>query len=214
MLQFITHPSDKMTILEEIENAVNGGCKWIQLRMKHATREEIVEVATKAKDICKEHECILVIDDYVDLAKELALDGVHLGKTDMDPTEARKFLGEEFIIGVTANTFDDIEAVRHLDIDYIGLGPFRFTQTKEKLSPVLGLDGYKEIIARKKASSISLPIVAIGGIKYDDIEDIMSTGVDGIAVSGSLINAEDMTSETNKMIALLEKIVEQRYNQK
>lgn len=214
MLQFITHPSDKMTILEEIENAVNGGCKWIQLRMKNATREEIVEVATKAKDICKEHECILVIDDYVDLAKELALDGVHLGKTDMDPTEARKFLGEEFIIGVTANTFDDIEAVRHLDIDYLGLGPFRFTQTKEKLSPVLRLDGYKEIIARKKASSISLPVVAIGGIKYDDIEDIMSTGVDGIAVSGSLINAEDMTSETNKMIALLEKIVEQRYNQK
>ena len=73
MLQFITHPSDKMTILEEIENAVNGGCKWVQLRMKNAPREEIIEVATKAKDICKEHECILVIDDYVDIAKELAL---------------------------------------------------------------------------------------------------------------------------------------------
>lgn len=214
MLQFITHPSDKMTILEEIENVVNGGCKWVQLRMKNAPREEIIEVATKAKDICKEHECILVIDDYVDIAKELALDGVHLGKNDMAPTEAREILGEEFIIGVTANTIDDIEAVRHLDIDYIGLGPFRFTQTKEKLSPVLGLNGYQDIITKKKASSINLPVVAIGGIKYEDVEDIMSTGVDGIAVSGGLINADDMTAETEKMITLLEKIVEQRYNQK
>lgn len=214
MLQFITHPSDKMTILEEIENVVNGGCKWVQLRMKNAPREEIIEVATKAKDICKEHECILVIDDYVDIAKELALDGIHLGKNDMAPTEAREILGEEFIIGVTANTIDDIEAVRHLDIDYIGLGPFRFTQTKEKLSPVLGLNGYQDIITKKKASSINLPVVAIGGIKYEDVEDIMSTGVDGIAVSGGLINADDMTSETEKMITLLEKIVEQRYNQK
>ena len=214
MLQFITHPSDKMTILEEIENAVNGGCKWVQLRMKNAPREEIIEVATKAKDICKEHECILVIDDYVDIAKELALDGVHLGKNDMAPTEAREILGEEFIIGVTDNTIDDIEAVRHLDIDYIGLGPFRFTQTKEKLSPVLGLNGYLDIITKKKASSINLPVVAIGGIKYEDVEDIMSTGVDGIAVSGGLINADDMTAETEKMITLLEKIVEQRYNQK
>ena len=182
--------------------------------MKNAPREEIIEVATKAKDICKEHECILVIDDYVDIAKELALDGVHLGKNDMAPTEAREILGEEFIIGVTANTIDDIEAVRHLDIDYIGLGPFRFTQTKEKLSPVLGLNGYQDIITKKKALSINLPVVAIGGIKYEDVEDIMSTGVDGIAVSGGLINADDMTAETEKMITLLEKIVEQRYNQK
>lgn len=167
MLQFITHPSDKMTILEEIENAVNGGCKWVQLRMKNAPREEIIEVATKAKDICKEHECILVIDDYVDIAKELALDGVHLGKNDMAPTEAREILGEEFIIGVTANTIDDIEAVRHLDIDYIGLGPFRFTQTKEKLSPVLGLNGYQDIIAKKKhqASIFRLLPLAVSNMK-------------------------------------------------
>lgn len=122
MLQFITHPSDKMTLLEEIGKVVEGGCKWVQLRMKDAPRDEIVETAKKAKEICKEHDCILVIDDYVDIAKELELDGVHLGKDDMPPVEARELLGEEYIIGVTANTFDDIQAVRHLDIDYIGLG--------------------------------------------------------------------------------------------
>lgn len=212
MLQFITHPSENMTILEEIENVVAGGCKWVQLRMKDAEKEEIKEVARKAKEICKKNDVILVIDDYVDIAKELELDGVHLGKNDMPVDEARKLLGEEFIIGATANTFEDIEALRHTDIDYIGLGPFRFTSTKKNLSPVIGIDGYAEIMRRKAESSINLPIVAIGGICYDDINNIMDTGISGIAVSGSLINAKNMTEETRKMISLLESIVEKRLN--
>ena len=212
MLQFITHSSEKMTILEEIENVIAGGCKWVQLRMKDAEKEEIKEVARKAKEICKENDVILVIDDYVDITKELELDGVHLGKNDMPVGEARKLLGEEFIIGATANTFDDIEALRHTDIDYIGLGPFRFTSTKKNLSPVIGIDGYAEIMRRKAESSINLPIVAIGGICYDDINDIMDTGISGIAVSGSLINAENMTNETERMISLLESIIEKRLN--
>lgn len=212
MLQFITHPSENMTILEEIENVVAGGCKWVQLRMKDAEKEEIKEVARKAKEICKKNDVILVVDDYVDIAKELELDGVHLGKNDMPVDEARKLLGEEFIIGATANTFEDIEALRHTDIDYIGLGPFRFTSTKKNLSPVIGIDGYAEIMRRKAESSINLPIVAIGGICYDDINNIMDTGISGIAVSGSLIKAKNMTEETRKMISLLESIVEKRLN--
>lgn len=213
MLQFITHPSSRMTIEEEIQHAVDGGCRWVQLRMKDAPRDEIIATAKRAKEICKAvDDCILVIDDYVDIAKELELDGVHLGKNDMNPTEARDMLGADFIIGATANTFDDIQALRHLDIDYIGLGPMRFTTTKERLSPVLGLDGYRDIIGRMKDASINLPVVAIGGINYDDIEDVMATGVRGIAVSGALINADDMTVHTAKMIDLLEKIVERQYN--
>lgn len=212
MLQFITHSSENITILEEIENVVAGGCKWVQLRMKDAEKEEIKEVARKAKEICKKNGVILVVDDYVDIAKELELDGVHLGKNDMPVDEARKLLGEEFIIGATANTFEDIEDLRHTDIDYIGLGPFRFTSTKKNLSPVIGIDGYAEIMRRKAESSINLPIVAIGGICYDDINDIMDTGISGIAVSGSLINAKNMTEETRKMISLLESIVEKRLN--
>lgn len=212
MLQFITHPSENMTILEEIENVVAGGCKWVQLRMKDADKEEIKAVARKAKEICKKNDVILVIDDYADIAKELELDGVHLGKKDMPVDEARKLLGEEFIIGATANSFDDIEALRHTDIDYIGLGPFRFTSTKKNLSPVIGIEGYAEIMRRKAESSINIPIVAIGGICYDDINDIMDTGINGIAVSGSLINAENMTEETKRMISLLESIIDKRLN--
>lgn len=212
MLQFITHPSENMTILEEIENVVAGGCKWVQLRMKDADKEEIKAVARKAKEICKKNDVILVIDDYADIAKELELDGVHLGKKDMPVDEARKLLGEEFIIGATANSFEDIEALRHTDIDYIGLGPFRFTSTKKNLSPVIGIEGYAEIMRRKAESSINIPIVAIGGICYDDINNIMDTGINGIAVSGSLINAENMTEETKRMISLLESIIDKRLN--
>jgi len=212
MLQFITHPSENMTILEEIENVVAGGCKWVQLRMKDADKEEIKAVARKAKEICKKNDVILVIDDYADIAKELELDGVHLGKKDIPVDEARKLLGEEFIIGATANSFEDIEALRHTDIDYIGLGPFRFTSTKKNLSPVIGIEGYAEIMRRKAESSINIPIVAIGGICYDDINDIMDTGINGIAVSGSLINAENMTEETKRMISLLESIIDKRLN--
>lgn len=211
MLQFITHPTDRMTIEEEIQRAVDGGCKWVQLRMKDAPREEVIATAKRAKEICKAaDDCILVIDDYVDIAKELELDGVHLGKNDMDPTEARELLGADFIIGATANTFDDVQALRHLDIDYIGLGPMRFTTTKERLSPVLGLDGYRDIIGRMKAASINLPVVAIGGITYDDIDDVMATGVNGIAVSGSLVNADDLTTEAARMIDLLQQIIDRR----
>lgn len=200
-----------MTIEEEIQRAVDGGCRWVQLRMKNATREEVVATAKRAKEICKAaDDCILVVDDYVDIAKELELDGVHLGKNDMDPTEARELLGADYIIGATANTFDDVQALRHLDIDYIGLGPMRFTTTKERLSPVLGLDGYRDIISRMKAASINLPVVAIGGITYDDIEDVMATGVNGIAVSGSLIGADDLTAEASRMIDLLQQIIERQ----
>lgn len=186
----------------------------MQLRMKDTPRDLIAETAKRAKEICAEADgCILVIDDHVDIAKELKLDGVHLGKNDMHPNEAREILGGDFIIGATANTFDDVQALRHLDIDYIGLGPFRFTTTKQNLSPVLGIKGYSDIIARMKEASINLPVVAIGGITADDIECLMATGVRGIAMSGELINAADMKAHTAGIIGQLEKIVERQYNE-
>lgn len=211
MLQFITNASDKESILKQIREVIEGGCTWVQLRMKDAEISEIKEVAKEAKEICKEKECILIIDDHVEIAKELELNGVHLGKNDMPVAEARELLGAEFIIGATANTFEDIEALCYQDIDYIGLGPFRFTTTKKNLSPVIGLEGYKEIVEKKINAEIEIPLVAIGGIEYDDVQEIMNTGIDGIAVSGSLIRTDNTIKETEKYISLLETIKIQRY---
>ena len=199
-LQFISHQNEKMTYLDGIREALAGGCKWIQLRMKGATDEEVRPIALKVKKLCKEQNATFLIDDRVQLVKEVGADGVHLGKNDMPIAEARKILGDDFIIGGTANTFEDVKAHYEADADYIGCGPFRFTTTKEKLSPILGLEGYHEIIQKMKAENIDIPIVAIGGITKEDIPDIMKTGVNGIALSSSILNAKDPASETHDIM--------------
>ena len=152
----------------------------------------------------------MVIDDHVDIAKELELDGVHLGKSDMNVKEARETLGEKFIIGATANTLDDVMSFSPVDVDYIGLGPYKFTTTKANLSPIIELDSYANIVKVAANSKREIPIVAIGGIEHSDIERIMSTGVDGVAVSGALINADDTTAATKQMIDQLNEILKVR----
>lgn len=212
MLQFITNSNNPKEIISQVEEVLSGGCKWIQLRMKDASKDDIVPVAEKMKEICKQNDCIFVIDDWVEIAKELKLDGVHLGKNDMNPVEARMLLGSEAIIGVTANTFEDIRGYSNLDIDYIGLGPYKYTTTKRNLSPVLGLSGYSSIMQMCAKNGIRIPTVAIGGICYDDIEGIMQTGVNGIAVSGSIINANNPAEMTKSMLHKLNHIISKRLN--
>lgn len=203
MLQFITHPSDRYTIPEEVQMAIEGGCKWIQLRMKDATYDELKSTALEIIPICRENDIILVIDDNVELVNELRVHGVHLGKNDMDPRKAREILGPHAIIGVTANTADDILSFRGIDVDYVGVGPFRHTTTKKNLAPVIGLDGYKDIVAKVTAAGNKLPLVAIGGITLEDVTGIMATGVQGIAVSGSIINAPDPVRYTTQLLNAL-----------
>ncbi|MCP3893917.1 MAG: thiamine phosphate synthase [Bacteroides sp.] len=199
-LQFITHETDRYNTLESAIMALEGGCKWIQLRMKEATLEEIEQVALKLKPLCKEHEAILVIDDHVELARKLEVDGVHLGKTDMPVDQARSILDEAFIIGGTANNFEDVLMHYRAGADYVGVGPYRFTRTKKNLSPVLGAEGYATLINRMKEAGISLPIVAIGGITNEDIPELLQLGVNGIALSGSILQAEDPREETKRII--------------
>ena len=175
--------------------ALEGGCSWIQLRMKDAADEDIIATARKLRPICSEYKATFVIDDHVDIARLVHADGVHLGKNDMPVAEARRLLGTDYIIGGTANTFKDVEALYRDGADYIGCGPYRFTTTKKNLSPILGLCGYQQIVADMHRAEIDIPIVAIGGIKYEDIEPIMQTGVNGMAVSGSILNADDPVGE-------------------
>ena len=202
-LQFISHQNEKMTYLDGIHEAITGLCRWVQLRMKDASDNEVRPIAYKVKEWCKIMDVTFIIDDRVELVKEVGADGVHLGKNDMPIAEARKILGDDFIIGGTANTFEDVKAHYEAGADYIGCGPFRFTTTKEKLSPILGLEGYREIIQKMKAENIDIPIVAIGGITKEDIPEIMKTGVNGIALSGCILNAKDPASETHDIMEMM-----------
>ena len=198
MLQFITHPSNKYSIAEEVQMAIEGGCRWIQLRMKDASDSEVRNVAMELIPMCRETDTFLIIDDRVELVNELKVSGVHLGKNDMDPLEARELLGPHAIIGITANTADDILRYKGKDVDYVGLGPFR-----QKLSPILGLEGYESIITQVREAGMDIPIVAIGGVTSDDIEPLLATGVNGIAMSGAIINATDPVDYTKKLMTKL-----------
>ncbi|MDR2918087.1 MAG: thiamine phosphate synthase [Tannerella sp.] len=201
-LLFITHQTERYSYLESAEVALKGGCRQIQLRMKDAPVDEVIAVAEKVNVLCAQYNAKLYIDDHVEVCRHVSATGVHLGKTDMPPSEARALLGNSFIIGGTANTFDDIRYLQSEGVDYIGLGPFRFTATKKNLSPVLGLGGYTEIMSRCREHTICLPVLAIGGITLDDIPAILQTGVSGIALSSTILNAENPVAETGKIIEI------------
>ena len=200
MVQFITHYTERYSHLDSVRIALEGGCRWIQLRMKEGSPEDILPIAKEAMSLCRKYDATFIIDDYVELAKQIEADGVHLGKNDMPITEARKTLGKDFIIGGTANTFEDIQMLYKAGADYIGCGPFRFTTTKKNLSPILGLEGYQQIISQMKENNISLPLIAIGGITKKDIPSLMQTGINGIALSGSILHAENPIEEMKEII--------------
>lgn len=200
MIQFITHSNNRYGYVDGARLALEGGCRWVQLRMKEATEVEFMAAAAEIGRLCKEHGATFVLDDHVEWVEKTGADGVHLGKNDMPIDEARKILGSDKIIGGTANTFEDVERLYRQGADYIGCGPFRFTTTKKNLSPVLGLEGYQHIVDQMKSHGINLPIFAIGGILESDIKSILATGVSGIAVSGGILNAENPAEEMQRFL--------------
>ena len=185
------------------EKACKGGADWIQLRVKNKSFEEWKELAYETKRICKLYKARLIINDNVQIAKEISADGVHLGKEDMSPTEARKILGEKFIIGGTANTMNDIMSLQQMNVDYIGLGPFRFTSTKEILNPVIGINGYIYMFPELKRKNMTIPVIAVGGIRTGDVNSLIAAGVYGVAVSSAITNTNDITKSTQEFIKLL-----------
>jgi thiamine-phosphate pyrophosphorylase len=202
-LLFITHRTERYDYLDSVKIALEGGCRQIQLRMKDAPAGEVEDAARHAKTLCDEYQAALYIDDYVEICRTVGAAGVHLGKSDMPPSEARAMLGDGYIIGGTANTFEDVCTLHGQGVNYIGLGPFRFTTTKRNLSPVIGPEGYRTILRQCRENAISLPVVAIGGITAADIPAVMRTGVSGIALSSTILKAENPVAETARIVRLM-----------
>ncbi|KRB54404.1 thiamine phosphate synthase [Flavobacterium sp. Root186] len=190
-LQYISQGETGKEQLYNIHQALDAGCKWVQMRFKNQTSKETFALAEKVKPLCEEYLANFIINDDLHLAEQIDADGVHLGLTDMKIDEARAILGPTKIIGGTANTFEDIQNHVKNGCDYIGLGPFRFTITKEKLSPILGLSGYFEILQKMKKDKIEIPVYAIGGITLKDVNPLIETGIHGIAVSGIITESSE-----------------------
>ena len=203
-LQFITHYTEKYSYIDSARIALEGGCRWIQLRMKDADASTLEETALIVQKMCKDYGATFIIDDHVLLTKKIKADGVHLGKNDMPIAEARRLLGDSFIIGGTVNSLDDVRAtLQSATPDYFGCGPFRFTSTKKNLAPILGHEGYRNIIREMKEDGIRIPLVAIGGIRKEDIPELMADGVHGIALSSSILRAENPVEEMKGIIETL-----------
>lgn len=201
-LQYISQGSNPDIHIQHIESVLDAGVKLIQLRLKNTSDDIYIEYGIKAKELCKSYNAQLIINDSPVVAKACYADALHLGLNDMSVLEAKQIVTDK-IVGGTANTFEHIIQRHSEKVNYIGLGPYRFTSTKEKLSPVLGIEGYREVIDRMKANNIDTPVYAIGGIELKDIEAILATGVYGIAVSGLLtqsVNTKSLVKEIYKML--------------
>src|SRR5688572_3140446 len=203
-LHYITQDLNGTTHAKATADACQAGVNWVQLRVKNQPYEKWLQEAQATRVICNRFNCTFIVNDNAAFAKEVNADGVHLGKTDMAPQEARKILGESKIIGGTANTFEDIVRLVEAGVDYIGLGPFRFTTTKENLSPVLSLKGYSTILKKCREAGINIPIIAIGGITPEDVEELLLTGIHGVAVSSGINKSADKKQAVKSFQQVLE----------
>lgn len=201
-LLLITHSADPDENLRQAREAYAGGCRWVQVRMKEGTT---AQRAVVAKEIMAQCPGMLVcIDDDCEAVALSGAHGVHLGKQDISTREARAILGDAPILGRTANSIGDIQEIAaEGGVDYLGVGPLRFTTTKQRLAPVLGYEGYREIVAAIRAEDIDLPLLAIGGVTPQDVPELLAAGIDGIAVSGAINNAPDPAAATLRFLAAL-----------
>lgn len=201
---FVTHPTPRYDELEEIRQVLEGGCTWVQLRMK-GTLDLATALAAAALCAGYSPERVLCIDDDPAIALASGAQAVHLGKNDKPVAEAWQEIGEKrkkegFLIGATANTLEDMRRATAAGASYIGLGPYRFTETKKNLSPVLGAEGYRKLITAAREAGIDLPVFAIGGIRLEDVALLMDAGVDGVAVSGAIAGASDPAEATRRFL--------------
>ncbi|WP_054851087.1 thiamine phosphate synthase [Olleya sp. ITB9] len=196
-LHYISQGATPTQHLEHIQKACVSGIELVQLRLKNVSEDVVLETAKLAREITSKHNVSLIINDHYKIAAQVEADGVHLGKSDTCPLIAKAALASWQIIGGTANTFEDCQTLINKNVDYIGLGPYRFTKTKTKLSPILGRQGYETIIKQLQTKT---PIVAIGGIVLKDVSEIIKTGVYGIAVSGQITKDFNAIPKLNELI--------------
>ena len=189
--------------LENIEKVCAAGAELVQLRAKHISMNEYMDLAVRAKEITEKYNVKFVINDIPEIAYAVRAYGLHLGKDDMDPKSARKIVGPDCVIGGSTNCFEDIVMMINLGVDYVGLGPFATTNTKTNLNPILGLEGIKGILQKLKNFNKAIPVLAIGGIDTKDISDLINAGVYGVAISSVITNASNQASKITEIKTIL-----------
>lgn len=197
-LYFITDSKlTKKTVLDDVKAAIAGGVKIIQYREKEKSEKEMIEEASKIKELCGS-DVILIINDNVEIALAVDADGVHLGKDDIDYETARKLLGDK-IIGITTRNAEDAVKAENLGADYVSIGPIFSTTTKPDLKPI----GVEMIEKIKKA--IKIPFVAIGGINLNNLDEVLNAGATKVAAISAIVAKDDVEKEIKKFISNIRK---------
>ena len=177
---YLTEDREELLHVELAAQACTAGARWIQFRSKQKNQEELRNSAAAVLQVCRRFGSVCIFNDHVELARDLSADGVHLGQNDMAIGTARRILGDGAIIGGTANTTEEVEALMDQDVSYIGIGPYRHTTTKKVLSPILGIAGVSKLVDIVQGR---VPVVAVGGILPSDLSALYAAGVSGVAVS-------------------------------
>lgn len=188
------------TLEEAVEQAIDGGCSVIQLREKELTSREFYEAARQMRTLTKARNVPLIINDRLDIALAVGADGVHLGQKDLPCKEARKLLGDTFLIGVSTATVAEAKQAQADGADYLGVGAMHVTATKTNTRPVT-----PALLAEIKAA-VSIPVVAIGGINESNVEELRGTQIDGIAVVSAILAKPDITAAAKTMRQRIEEV--------
>lgn len=188
------------TLMDQVKEALEGGITFLQLREKHLSKEEFIKEAREMKELSKEYKVPFVINDNIEVALAVDADGVHIGQDDMSVEEARKLLGEDKIIGVSAHNVEEAIKAQKGGADYLGVGAVCATSTKKDANVVS-----KEEI-KKICHTVEIPVVAIGGIKKENIKTLEETDVDGVAVVSAIFAAKDIKEDTKQLRSLVEEM--------
>lgn len=202
-IQYISQGKTAQEQRQNIQAALDAGCTWIQLRFKEQDEAVVRSLAKTVQKLCTGYKAFFIVNDHARIAVDTEAHGVHLGLQDMPVAEARAIVGPTRLVGGTANTLGDVRQRIAEGCDYIGLGPFRFTTTKARLSPILGSEGYATLLKTLHQENNTIPIYAIGGIKIEDVPALRETGVYGVALSGAITQAHDKTKTVDQLKEIL-----------
>lgn len=191
-LQFITHDIDSLTHIEQVQIACEAGAKWVQYRCLTKDDEALLMDINAIAEICDDWGATLIVTNHIHLNRKADIQGFHIEDMDADFIAIRQQLGEDITIGGSSNTVEGLIRLAAEGVDYAGCGPFSITTTKPNNSPLLGVEGYKSIVAILKEKDIMLPVLAVGGVTLADVDALIETGIFGIAASSAINKAEDM----------------------
>lgn len=189
---YLTQDLPGRSHIDQVQLACESGANWIQYRCLTKNDEDLLNEMLIIASICDDWGATLIVTDHIHLIDKADVQGVHIEDMQADFSAIRAYIGPDKTLGASANTFDDIQRIAESGVvDYIGCGPYALTLTKPNDYPLLGIEGYKTIITQMLKANINIPVLAVGGIGFKDIEPLRHTGIFGIAVSSAINLSEN-----------------------